>query len=285
MNERSVTKLLDRPGLRWPAAFAASVAESAVARRRVVVRPAPPVGYVHRHRDGVLVLAEVLSRTTPARLEHDTLDVFCHAFTPAPGDTVLDIGAGCGEETLTFSRLVGPTGRVISVEAHPVTFRRLELTCAYNGLTNVTPVQLAIADKEARVAIDDGADRAGGSLAATMGRAGAITVRAVTVDRLFADLGLDRVDLLKMNIEGAERLAIEGMAESRDRIANVAISCHDFVLEPGFGGGDPAWFATYDVVTAHLRGTGFDVAPQRRHDPQRPWMRYYAYGSRRSVPR
>ncbi len=87
------------------------------------------------------------------------------------------------------------------------------------------------------------------------------------------------VDLLKMNIEGAEQLAIRGMTESVEKIRHVAISCHDFVLMPGFAGGDSAWFATYDTVTGFLRDMGFTLAERRLTDP-RPEIPFYVYGSR-----
>ena len=52
------------------------------------------------------------------------------ASTLPPKAAILDIGAGVGEDTLAFSKDVGPGGRVLSVEAHPGTFRMLEKTCA-----------------------------------------------------------------------------------------------------------------------------------------------------------
>ena len=215
---------------------------------------------------------------TPERLEICTHDIFCFGYTPQPGNTVLDIGAGYGEETLTFSRLVGPRGRVISVEAHPQTYRRLALTCKYNHLDNVTTMQLAVADAETTVTIDDGAPEGGGYLAATIGERGGTEVPGTTIDKIIAAQGCERVDLLKMNIEGAEQLAVRGMTQSLERVRNVVISCHDFVLQPGFAGGDPAWFATYDTVTAFLRDMGFTLA-ERRSGDSRPWVTFYAYGS------
>lgn len=278
MNKSSVIGALNRPGSRWVAAAAATVAETWASRRPTLVRPLSGGAFLHRHLDGAIVLPDVLSRRTVRHLELATHDIFCFGYTPRQGDTILDIGAGCGEETLTFSRLVGPLGRVISVEAHPDTYMRLRLTCKYNELNNVTPVQVAVADAETTVTIDDGTPQ-GGSITATIGRTGKTQVPAVTIDKIVAAYECSRVDLLKMNIEGAEQLAIKGMAQSVARVRHVVISCHDFVLQSPFKGGDSAWFATYDRVTAFLREVGFTLAERRTSDP-RPELRFYVYGSR-----
>jgi FkbM family methyltransferase len=278
MQRTSAINVLNRPGTRWLAAIGASAAETWFYRRPTFVRPLASGVFLHRDRDGSIALPEVVSKRTPGNLRLLTHDIFCFGYTPRPGDSVLDIGAGCGEETLTFSRLVGTHGRVVSVEAHPATYQKLLLTCRYNGLRNVTPLQLAVTDAEAAVAIGNGVP-SGSSLTATIAETGTHRVSAITIDRLVSSLSLERVDLLKMNIEGAEQLAIKGMAQSVQKVRHVVISCHDFVLQPRFGGGDPAWFATYDRVTEFLRQAGFVLTEPRTSD-QRPELRFYLYGAR-----
>jgi hypothetical protein len=48
--------------------------------------------------------------------------IYCYEYTPRLNDVVLDVGAGVGNATLLFARLVGSNGRVIALEAHPTTF-------------------------------------------------------------------------------------------------------------------------------------------------------------------
>jgi FkbM family methyltransferase len=254
------------------------MAETWAARRPTFVRPLPGGVFLHQHIDGALVLPRVLSRRTPRQQERATYDIFCFGYTPQPGDTVLDIGAGCGEEALTFSRLVGPTGRVISVEAHPTTYRCLVLTCKLNDLKNVTPLQVAVADVESTLTIDDGTTH-GGSITATIGRRGKTEVSGMTIDRLISEQDCSRIDLLKMNIEGAEQLAIRGMAQSMEMVRHVVISCHDFLVQPGVARYDSSWFATYDTVTGFLRDLGFILGERRTMDP-RPELPFYVYGAR-----
>src|SRR5262245_14704318 len=84
------------------------------------------------------------------RAEHcisDAEDFWLHGYAPQEGHVIVDIGAGRGEDMLTFSRAVGRTGRVIGVEAHPLSFAILKSFCQLNGLSNVAAVQLALMDK------------------------------------------------------------------------------------------------------------------------------------------
>jgi hypothetical protein len=53
-------------------------------------------------------------------------------------------------------------------------------------------------------------------------------VPALDLDTFVEDNRIQSIDLLKMNIEGAEELAILGMSKSAHRIKNIAIACHDF---------------------------------------------------------
>src|SRR5690606_20878137 len=135
-------------------------------------------------------------------------------YEPAEGDIVLDVGAGVGIEAVLLSRAVGTTGRVIALEAHPRTYTCLCKTCEYNGLKNVTPINIALADREHTVFITDEAQHIGNAISVT---AGTVPVRGRTLDNLCGELRIDRITLLRMNIEGAERLAIDGMKRMIDR--------------------------------------------------------------------
>jgi FkbM family methyltransferase len=261
--------------MRWAAQFVGTAVMSKRGRELCLVRSLGGGVYEHKGRGATLVRSGPTAKP-PSAQEAETLDVFCCEYMPRAGDIVLDIGAGMGEEAVTFARLVGPTGRVICVEAHPWTFAQLQQACALNGLDNVTPVQRAVSDRPGTIQIDDGVAGDTGWVGARIG-AGQTEVEATTVDELTADL--DRVDLMIMNIEGAEQLAIRGMHDSLAKVRNVVVSCHDFVLEPGYSGGDPAWFATYETVTAFFRDAGFVLGPRRDDDP-RAWVRYHVYASR-----
>src|SRR5262249_45761818 len=65
-----------------------------------------------------------------------------------PGLTVIDIGAHVGLHTLMFSRRVGPSGRVLAIEASPANARLLRSHILWNDCRNVEVVEAAVGDRE-----------------------------------------------------------------------------------------------------------------------------------------
>ncbi len=112
--------------------------------------------WVNAQREGIVV-SPVIHTTPYADYRTWVLDNWCYGHLPQPGDLVIDVGAGVGEEAIVFSQLVGPTGRVIAIEAHPGVFGCLEETIRRSGLTNVTalPVAIGAADGTIEIALGD----------------------------------------------------------------------------------------------------------------------------------
>jgi len=196
--------------------------------------------------------------------------MFLWEYSPRSGDIVFDIGAGIGAETLLFSRLVGRTGRVVSLEAHPRTFKRLVDLCDVNRLGNVTSLQVAVSDNDGAVVISDLEHHLHNTMLETNGDG--IEVPARRIFTIAAELGITRIDLLKMNIEGAERLAIQGMGTLLANTRHVCISCHDFLADDGC----PEELRTKGFVREFLVQNGFHVTT--RDDAPDPWTRDYLYG-------
>ena len=117
----------------------------------------------------------------------------------------MDVGAGLGTELPEFSRLVGPLGRVIAIEGHPWCSDRLRETVRLNQLTNVTSVEVAIADRVGTRSLRDNGNDLESSLVDDGARS--LSVKTATLDQILGELRVSRVDLLKMNIEGAEAMA------------------------------------------------------------------------------
>ena len=136
-----------------------------------------------------------------------------------PGMTVVDAGANVGQYSLLASAAVGPTGRVHAFEPVPETFARLERHVAASCATNVV-LRRAALWREAgvlRLRLPDGMTDNSGSFAVDAD--GEITSAAVRLDDLVRDASIGPVGLVKMDIEGAEVAALEGMAGmlARDR--------------------------------------------------------------------
>lgn len=227
--------------------------------------------WVNRQAEATFV-SPTLHTTRFAAARHWVLDHWAWGYCPQPGDTVVDVGAGIGEEAVVFSRLVGDQGRVISIEAHPQTFDCLRETIERSSLTNVTPLRCALADRDGELFITDAAFHLGNSV---VGQTGGMRVEARSLDSLVAELGLDEVALVKMNIEGAEKLAVEGLDQSGRRVRNMVVSCHDFLVDH-YGAGEE--MRTKVHVRRKLEDLGFTIST--RPDAPESWVRDYLYAHR-----
>ncbi len=126
------------------------------------------------------------------------------------GDTIIEIGANIGTETVGFSDIVGPDGKVVAFEPVPLAVDSLRLVATKFRYSNVEIISCAIADRDGTVCMRVPAKHAGG---ATLARAvidnGAdIVVPSMTLDSLSERLGRPR--LLFVDAEGSEPLIISG---------------------------------------------------------------------------
>lgn len=128
------------------------------------------------------------------------------------GDTVLDIGANIGYYTLLFARLVGEHGRIYAFEPNPDNFALLAKNVEANGYKNVVLIPKAVSDANGWVKLFLTRDCGSHSLGAVADSHGQIDVETVRLDDLFPDQSF-QVDFIKIDIEGAEGLAISGMTE------------------------------------------------------------------------
>ena len=203
-------------------------------------------------------------------------DYWFHVYRPQPGHVIVDIGAGgLGIDILAFSKAVGPRGRVVAVEAHPLGAGLLARFCRLNDLANVTTVHGAVSDRPGVVQIADLDEHEANMIDPVAPSAtSTFDVAASTFDDFCAAQGISRIDFLKMNIEGAEQLAIRGMSTMIGRIGHVCIACHDFRSDRGEG----EFFRTRQTVIAFLRDHGFEVV--ERADDARDYVRDHVHAFR-----
>lgn len=182
-------------------------------------------------------------------------DLLFRRYRPKPGDVVFDVGAGDGGETLYLASMVGESGRVVSIEAAPSPFRRLQDLVARNSWAHVTPLNVALSSEPGTISISD--DPEGWVAGNVFETEGSVEVRADTFDDLCEQLGIGRVHWVKMNIEGAEKDALRGMERMAPHIDNFTISCHDFLGTEWGRSKDEvlAWLETHGF-TAEMRGEG-----------------------------
>jgi len=133
-----------------------------------------------------------------------------------PGMTVIDIGANIGYYTAIAARAVGPTGRVIAFEPDPENFAYLEKTVTINKLTNVMCCQLAIADSvgAGQLFLSPENNKGDQRIYASPEKRESIGIRLITLDAFIKEHTIPKVDFIKMDIQGAEGLAIAGMKKT-----------------------------------------------------------------------
>jgi FkbM family methyltransferase len=122
-----------------------------------------------------------------------------------PGDVVVDVGANIGTLSLAASRSVATAGRVISAEPHPRTYRFLCGNLRLNGVRNVTARNMALGRAPGTVRFSDAwSDDQNRVVADGAG----VVVEMSTLDVLLA--AQQRIHLLKIDVEGYEKMVLEG---------------------------------------------------------------------------
>ena len=212
--------------------------------------------------------------TLAAKYLRDAGDYWFQVYKPRAGDVIVDIGAGRGEDVFAFSPAVGPAGRVFAVEPHPVSFRILQKFCALNGLSNVTTLNYACVDRPASLQIETLPVWESNYVRSGEPTPASHPVEGVTFDSLCAGHGIDRIDFLKMNIEGAERRALPGCREALERAGSVCVAAHDFRAARGEGEA----FRTLAFVREFLADAGFDLVT--RDDDPRYYVPFHVHGRR-----
>lgn len=133
-----------------------------------------------------------------------------------PGMTVIDGGAHAGGFSRLAGELVGPRGRVIALEPCEENLAALRSNLAGADGPQVTVLQCALWDEDLDLELQL-ADTNLGRQAVSQDRLqeviGTLKVKARSIDHIAAELGLDRVDLIKLDIEGCEAEALRGSGE------------------------------------------------------------------------
>lgn len=175
-----------------------------------------------------------------------------------PGMVFVDVGANWGYFTLAAAHLVGRTGRVISVEADPRACRTLRGNVARNSLDFVRVFEMAASDgagvvrmQEYDSAADDSGNFGLARTTTTVENGQRFDVTCHPLDDVLDEAQVKHVDLLKMDIEGAEGRALEGLSRSlaARRIARILLEVHPrHLLDQG---------TSAARVISRLRGYGY----------------------------
>ncbi len=151
-----------------------------------------------------------------------TLDLFESLLKP--GMQVLDIGANIGLYTAIAAKAVGPEGNVLAIEPSPENSTYLHQTISINGFTNVQTVQKAIGASRGKVTLFLNPDNKGDHriYQSPSPRFG-VPVDLTPLDDLLDELKISRVDIIKMDVQGAEALVFQGMSRCMARNPHLKI--------------------------------------------------------------
>lgn len=170
------------------------------------------------------------------------------------GMTVVDIGANIGYYTIIAARRVAPGGKVIAFEPEPENFAFLNASVEKNGFKNVSLHNLAVSDKAEKINLNlyesnKGKHSIVKDSVDSREFSETILIQSIALDEFLKTQGVSQIDIIKMDIEGAESLALSGMQKTLAK-ANVLFMefTPDSVRKAGH---DPV------AVLALLRSGGF----------------------------
>lgn len=149
-----------------------------------------------------------------------------------PGQVVWDVGGERGWFTLLCGELVGSGGRVDAFEAFPANAARLKRNVALNGYRHVHVNAVAVSERAGEMYFEPPSDAAAGGKGflsdcsgvgylTTKPSAAAIAVPVVSLDEHARQTGIERLDFIKMDIEGAEVAALRGARQTLARFRPV----------------------------------------------------------------
>jgi FkbM family methyltransferase len=133
------------------------------------------------------------------------------------GGTFIDVGAHIGSHTLRAAKLVGEQGRVIAVEPNPIIAARLRDNVAASGWSNIHVQEAACGEIEGKLRLYAGSDVNSGTASLSSELAGShggggnwFEVAVLPLDQILRPLALQRIDIIKVDTEGAETIVLRG---------------------------------------------------------------------------
>ena len=133
------------------------------------------------------------------------------------GMNVLDIGANIGVYTMLAAKIVGPQGKVFAYEPYPNNCTLIRKSIMENQFNNINLFQNAVSNKEEFILLDSepGGSNCGSNSMSTnvdSDYVPEVIVQSVTIDNSLSTQ--TKIDLIKIDIEGFEGLAIQGMMKT-----------------------------------------------------------------------
>lgn len=145
--------------------------------------------------------------------EADSITGYTKWYQPKEGDLIFDLGANAGISVYHFSKMAGPTGRVVCFEPDPGTREFLRRNLERHRLENVTVVEAAVGGEDGTAEFF-AEGTLGSGIASVLAResvGNVITVPVISLRTAFEKFGIP--NLCKVDIEGAEIAALDAAVD------------------------------------------------------------------------
>jgi len=189
-----------------------------------------------------------------------------------PGDIVFDIGANIGMYTIVVAKAL-KEGSVIAFEPHPPNRDRLERNAELNRVGDCVSVcDVALSNETATVSLTDkygksaDNDAVSGTLSITEQTTDELTVNSVPGDSLVASGRCPQPSVLKIDVEGAEPLVIDGLTQTLQDPTCRVIYCEVHTTE--VGNSISNYGSTDEDITRWFGELGFDVSVLQDREEQ-----------------
>ncbi|MDO8513860.1 MAG: FkbM family methyltransferase [bacterium] len=142
------------------------------------------------------------------------------------GDNVVDAGAYIGAFAVYTAKVVGPNGKVIAFKPDPLSYIKLLANIKLNKLKNIIVIKKGLWDKSTELTFYNG-QGAGSSCIYGDNNTNPIIIKTVKLDEEIKRIGVEKIDFVKMDIEGAEIEVIDSLKNWLDKNAvNFAIASY-----------------------------------------------------------
>ncbi len=172
---------------------------------------------------GIRYPVHIRVRTSDLSVYNEILLQQEYAFDlPSLPKTIVDAGANIGMASLFYAHKY-PAARIIAVEAEASNYALLVKNVA--NYPNIFPIHAALWNRDGEIGIGQPGS-AFGKWGFVTREGGAVRVRAVTMQTLMAEMNIDSIDLLKVDIEGAEKEVFED-CDWMQHVGSMIIELHD----------------------------------------------------------
>ena len=152
------------------------------------------------------------------------------------GDIVLDVGANIGYYSILFSKLVGQNGKVLCFEPTEYFLKILKMNLEANRISNVEVFKIGLSDKRREAEIEIEGPSASFHCAEDLTPRTKELVNLISLDEFIEQHSLEKIDLIKVDIDGHEPLFLQGAWEILDKYNPVILLevSHPHYLKAGF---------------------------------------------------